>query len=94
MTVKLQRAAVSQKLIAILVLTLIVAGGYWVVRWRSSTDMTTSGPYTIYCPTCGKQEVAKHEWEGTKFLCPECKKYTASSQDPSIKPPPGTNLAP
>lgn len=81
------RAAVSQKLITILVLALVVAGGFWVVRCRSDSDVTnTSEPMTLYCPTCGKQETNEIKFEGAKFLCPKCNEYIATYEDPNVGP--------
>ena len=94
MTVKLQRAAISQKLIGILVLALIVAGGFWVLRYRSGSDLTTGEPMTLYCPTCGQQETNEPKWEGPKFLCPKCNEYTASYEDPNAMPPQGLGVMP
>lgn len=87
MTVKFQRAAVSPKLIVVLVLTVIVAGGFWIVRSRGGSDLTMSEPMTIYCPTCGEQETNKPKWKGAKFLCPKCNEYIATYDDPSVAPP-------
>ena len=66
------RAVVSRRLVTVLTLTALVAVGLWIVRLRSSDDIETSGPYTIYCPTCGKQETPELKWEGNEFCCPDC----------------------
>ena len=88
------RAVVSRRLVTVLTLTALVTVGLWIVRLRSSDDIETSGPYTIYCPACGKQETPELKWEGNEFLCPECNQYIASFKDPSKKPPPGTDALP
>ena len=94
MTKRTYRAAASRKLIIVLTLSALAAGAFWIVRLSSSDDLDTAGPYTIFCPTCGKQEATELKWEDSKFLCPECNKYAASYEDPSTKPPPGMGDSP
>ena len=94
MTKPTYRAEASRKLVITLTLAVLAAAAFWIVRLSSSDDIDATGPYTIYCPTCGKQEAAELKWEGRKFLCPECNQYTASFEDPSTKPPGGMEVSP
>ena len=84
-----RRAAVNKKLIVVLALTVLAAAGFWIVKSMSGPDTEVGvGVMTIYCPTCGKQQLdpSKAKWKGSKFLCPNCNEYIATPKEPTNLP--------
>jgi hypothetical protein len=78
-------AEVSKNLIIVLVILVLVVGGYWTYRWRSrASEMKVStgdGVVKLYCPgreepyEFSRAEGLKLPKEGDKVQNPETKKF-------------------
>ncbi|MCG3125604.1 MAG: hypothetical protein CHACPFDD_00429 [Phycisphaerae bacterium] len=86
-----RRGAVNPKLVVVLVIVVLLAGGYWIYQFSSSPKVelkqnAEARAFIIACEnakTCGYREtVTEHQLNALKtemgmYFCPKCQKYTA-----------------
>ena len=85
MTRPRQLAAVSAKLIALLVFVGLIGGAYWGCRvYRSEPAADTGRIFRLYCTECDKihefsfEEARGRPRQDGKVLCPICNTYSAT----------------
>ena len=91
-------AEVSKGLITILVLFVLAAGIFWVIKCRGAAadiegaQLDEPEKYELWCPKCEKsftfdtrEEANALARDGNKIQCPECKEFIATWGPPERK---------